>query len=254
MDDVVLAILAGPLLAAGLAKLAVPADRLHWPYETGLLAAPRGPRLVGAAELVAVAVLVLAPRPWDALCGFAAYAALAVVAFRLRGQSCACFGAARLAAVGSGHLALNAVAALAAVAVFLLPAGGPWLAGRAIGAVLVAGVLAGVLWLLDRRAPAVQAACSTPIVGVRLYESSTCPACRSLERLLGSMADARRNAVHTTVLPEGENLPERLSGLGVPCAIGVDAHGNEACEPVSGVGEVKALIDRITVRTDAHVA
>jgi hypothetical protein len=253
MVDVVLAVLAGPLLAAGLAKLAVPASRLNWPYQSGLLAAPRGPRLVGAAELVAVVVLVLAPGPWDALCGFVAYAALAVVAFRLRGQSCACFGAARLAAVGSGHLALNAVGASAAVAVFLLPTARPWPAGRAVGAVLVAGIVAGVLWLLDRRKPPVEAACDTPIVAVRLYESSSCPACRSLERLLGSMADDRRNAVDTTVLQEGENLPDRLSGLGVPCAIGVDAGGNEVCEPVSGVGEVKALIDRITVRNDARV-
>jgi len=253
MVDVLAAILAGPLLAAGLAKLAVPADRLNWPYRRGLLAAPRGPRLVGVAELVAVALLVLAPRPWDALCSVVAYAALAVVAFQLRGQSCACFGAARLAAVGSGHLALNAVGALAAVAVLLLPAETPWPAGRAVGAVLLAGILAGGLWLLDHRRTPVEAACDTPIVAVRLYESSTCPACRSLERLLGSMADDRRDAVETTVLQDGQSLPDRLSGLGVPCAIGIDADGNEACEPVSGVGDVKALIDRITVRNDTRV-
>ena len=253
MVDVVLAVLAGPLLAAGLAKLAVPADRLNWPYQSGLLAAPLGPRLVGVAELVAVLVLVLAPGPWDALCGLAAYSALAVVAFRLRGQSCACFGTARLAAVGSGHLALNAIGALIAVAVLLVPAGTPWPAGRAVGAVLVAGLIAGALWLLDRRKPPVEAACDAQIVAVRLYESSTCPACRSLERLLGSMADDRREAVDTTVLQEGQSLPDRMSGLGVPCAIGIDAGGNEVCEPVSGVGEVKALIDRIVVRNDARV-
>src|SRR4051812_25870091 len=90
-----LGLLAAPLLVAGSAKLLVRAQRLAWPYDAGLLAAPRGPRLVGSAECVTAQLLVSLPSRPAAVLAVLAYGALTVAAQRLRGEQCACFGVAR---------------------------------------------------------------------------------------------------------------------------------------------------------------
>jgi hypothetical protein len=255
VPSLVLAVLAGPLLAAAVAKLVAPADRLSWPYERGPLAAPWGPRLVGLAELAVVAATVVLPGRFAGVPMAAAYLALAAAAYRLQGQACACFGIARLAAVGRTHVAANTVAALLAAATAALnPDPLPVL--RAAGAVTAAALTVAVLLAVDRRAArhTGRTECDEPIVKVRLYVSSSCPACRSLGRLLDGMEEARRTAVERTVLAAGERLPEPLGGLGVPCAVGVDAADRIVCEPASGIGDVKAMVDRISVpaMADSH--
>jgi hypothetical protein len=247
-----LGVLAAPLLVAGTAKLLVSADRLSWPYAAGPLAAPHGPKLVGSAECATALVLVLAPsRPAAALAALA-YAALALAAQRLRGERCACFGVARLAAVGRAHVTANAAAAAvaAALAVVGIPAS-PLL--RALGLALAGATLVSLLWRLDRRAAAgggVQA-CDEPVRGVRVYVSADCPACRSLGSLLERLETARRSLVSTVVVNEQDGLPPALQGIGVPCAMGLDAGGQMVCTPVSGIGDVKALVDKVVIGLDA---
>lgn len=246
-----LGILAAPLLIAGTAKLAASADRISWPYSAGLLAPPRGPRLVGAAEIVAAALVVLLPsRPAGAIAALA-YATLTVAAQRLRGHRCACFGVARLAAIGRAHVSANAAAALLAAALVPL-AGAPDLPLRGLGLALAAVVLITVLWHLDRRAVAGTDApqCAEPVRGVRVYVSENCPACRSLGTLLARMEDTRRSLVSTVVVHESHALPTALQGLGVPCAIGLDSAGEAICSPVSGIGDVKALVDKVVIGLD----
>jgi hypothetical protein len=246
-----LGILAAPLLVAGSAKLLVTADRLSWPYGAGLLAPPWGPRLVGAAECAAAVLLVALPNRPACAVAVLAYGTLTVAAQRLRGERCACFGVARLAAVGRGHVAANAAATVAAAA--LAPAAASSaLSVRGLGLALAAAALASLLWRLDRRAaagPGVEG-CDEPVRGVRVYVSENCPACRSLSSLLAKLEGARRSLVDTVVVGDKDALPPTLQGIGVPAATGLDAAGQMICSPVSGIGDVKALVDRIVIGLD----
>jgi len=246
-----LGILAAPLLTAGAAKLLVRAEKLSWPYEAGPLEAPRGPRLVGAGECAAAAAIVLLPSPLAGAVAAGVYGALAVAAHRLRGHRCACFGAARLAAVGRAHVAANAAGA--AIGAALVPAGGAVeLPLRGLGVAATAAALVGLLWQLDRRSAAGTGArdCAEPVRSVRVYVSENCPACRSLGSLLTRMEGTRRALVSTVVVREKESLPRALQGLGVPCAIGLDSAGQVVCAPVSGIGDVKALVDQLVIGLD----
>ena len=246
-----LGVLAAPLLVAGAAKLLVSADRLSWPYDAGPLAAPRGPKLVGSAECATALVLVLAPtRPAAALAALA-YGALAVAAQRLRGERCACFGVARLAAVGRAHLTANAAAAAVAAALAVVEAA-PSPLVRGLGLALAGTTLVTLLWRLDRRAAAGTGAhtCDEPVRGVRVYVSPDCPACRSLGSRLAKLETARRSLVSTVVVSEQDGLPPALQGIGVPCAMGLDAAGQMVCTPVSGIGDVKALVDKVVIGLD----
>jgi hypothetical protein len=251
-----LGMLAAPLLVAGSAKLLVSAERISWPYGDGLLAAPRGPRLVGGAECAAAIAVALLPTRLGCAAAAIAYGALTVAAHRLRGQRCACFGVARLAAVGRGHVAANAAAAVGAAA--LASSGGaseP--APRGLGLALAGAVLVFLLWHLDRRAAAPDSgpACTEPVRSVRVYVSESCPSCRSLGSLLERMEDTRRALVSTIVVREQESMPKALQGLGVPSAIGLSGAGNVVCAPVTGIGNVKSLVDRVVIGLDdlAHV-
>ncbi|MEA2221902.1 MAG: hypothetical protein QOH83_278 [Solirubrobacteraceae bacterium] len=246
-----LGILAAPLLVAGSAKLLARAESISWPYVDGLLAAPRGPRLVGAGECAAAVAVVLLPSRLGCAVAALAYGALTLAAQRLRGQQCACFGVARLAAVGRGHVAANAAGALAAAALAPI-AGASALAPRGIGLVLAATALVSLLWHLDRRAAAPDGgpACTEPVRSVRVYVSESCPSCRSLSSLLERMEDTRRTLVNTVVVREKESLPKALQVLGVPSAIGLSSAGHVICSPVSGIGNVKALVDQVVIGLD----
>jgi hypothetical protein len=245
------AALAGPLAVAGSAKLVTAPDRLAWPFDTGLLRVPYGPRLVGSAELAAALAIAVLPVRAAALIALVAYAALTVVALVTKGQKCACFGVARLANVGRLHVGANAAAAvLAAVLIVTGPAETSVLA-RSIAGLLATLTTLVVLLLLDRRRRDAQEAapCAERVSGVQLYVSDNCPACRSLKHLLVSMEPARREAIRTIVVGSDKELPESLSGLGVPCALPLDAAGQAICAPASGIGGVKALINTITSTT-----
>lgn len=249
LGQAVFGLLAAPLLVAGLSKLFVPAAELSWPYGSRLLAAPHGPRLVGAGEIGAAALILALPGGFAALVGLVSYTALAVVAYQLRGQKCACFGAARLASVGSAHIGANLVGAVVSAAAlpFLAePSPLPRLAGCVAGS----AVLVVVLRQWDRRAAEGDGAppCQEPVFGVRLYVSGSCPACRSLHTLIDRMEPARRDSITTVVLNPGDERPAGFEGLGVPSATGLDAAGEPVCSAVAGIGDVKALIDRIVVR------
>jgi hypothetical protein len=249
-----LGLLAAPLLVAGSAKLLVSAQRLSWPYGSGPLAAPHGPRLVGGAECaIALALVALPSRP-AAVLALLAYGALTAAAQRLRGEQCACFGVARLAAVGRAHVAANAAGAAAAAALVAIGGATAQPALRGLGLAVAAAALVVLLWQLDRRAAAGTgvAPCDEPVRGVRVYISASCPACRSLGSLLEKLETARRSLVNTVVLNEGDGLPAPLQGLGVPCAMGLDAAGQMICAPVSGIGDVKALVDRVVIGADAR--
>lgn len=252
--DVVVAALAGPLAAAGVAKLITPASESNWPISKGLLARPYGPPVVAAAEITAAGVLVLLPGRAAAALAVVSYAALAVAARVLRGNRCACFGMARLSAVGRTHIAANAAGGLAAaIALVGGPGARPGL--RTAIAVAAAAATLGAVLALDRHRDSRDArasrdaasGCGQRVYGVRLYTSDGCPSCRSLRQLLADIEPARRNAVTTVVLGRGEDLPEPLAGLGVPAAVAVDATGEPVCTPVSGIGPVKALVDSVTL-------
>lgn len=258
--ELAIAVLAGPFVVAGLAKLLTSPDELSWPYDSGPLRRPYGPRLVGAGECLAAVGPVLLPAPVAAATAFGAYGLLTAAAYRLRGQKCACFGAARLAAVGRAHIGLNlagavAAAGLAVAALLTAPAQQPlW---RAVAAGCAAAVVLATVLVLDRRAAAKQetvAPCTERVSGVRLYVSSTCPACRSLERLLASMEPARRAAIDRIVADTGDEIPDDLKDLGVPAALPLDATGARICTPVSGIGAVKALIDTITISSTSSAS
>jgi hypothetical protein len=253
ISNCALGLLAAPLLVAGSAKLLVHAQRLSWPYDAGPLAAPRGPRLVGGAECATALLLLLLPSRAAAVLAALAYGTLTVAAQRLRGEQCACFGVARLAAVGRAHVAANAAAAAFAAALAAIGAS-PGLALRGLGLALAAATLVSLLWHLDRRAPAGTgaAACDEPVRGVRVYISASCPACRSLGSLLEKLETARRSLVNTVVVSEHDGLPAALQGLGVPCATGLDSAGQMICAPVSGIGDVKALVDRVVIGADVR--
>lgn len=257
--EVAIALLAGPLVVAGMAKLLTPSDSLSWPYDSGPLRSPNGPRMVGAGECAVALSLVLLPNPVAAGAAFGAYGLLTVVAFRLRGQKCACFGSARLAAVGRTHVGGNLLGAVVGVALAVAglmsaPAHQPLL--RAIVASGAAVVVLAAVLLLDRRRAreeAVTQTCTERVSGVMLYVSKSCPACRSLEELLDSMEPVRRAAISRVVVETGDEVPDGMKDLGVPAATATDAGGLPICTPVSGIGAVKALIDTITIssRVDA---
>lgn len=249
--DALTAVLAGPLVAAGAAKLLTPPGKLDWPVGNG----PWGPRTTGAAEVAAaVAVVALPGRP-AALVALLTYLALTGVALALRGTRCACFGTARLAPVGRAHVALNGTAAV--VAALLLAAGpGSATAVRATAAAAATAATAAAVLLLDRRArrraaTAARVLCDLPVLGVRIYVTDGCPSCRSLKQLLETVEPARRETVVMIEVGQDEQLPAPLTGLGVPCAVGVDASGGTVCSPAEGIGAVKALVDGITVRAAA---
>lgn len=256
LADLAVGVLAGPLLVAGPAKMVLPPTGLDWPYRSGPLRPPHGPRLVGAGEIAAALGLVLLPGWFGPVLAVAAYAALTLAAHRLRGRTCACFGTGRLAAVGRGHLGLNAaatgLAAAALVAVLLLPE-----PSRPVLRVLVALGAVAVLTVVSRSARGRDtgpAGCTGPVAAVQLYVSTGCPACRSLRELLAAAEQPRRDAVHTVQATAATPLPRSLTGLGFPCAVGLDTAGLPVCAPVSGIGPVKALIDTITIAPRADTA
>src|SRR3954453_15339418 len=90
--DVVVAVLAGPLAVAGLAKAVAPAKKLAWPIRTGLLGAPHGPRVAGLAGRAAALAVVWVPGRTAGVGALAAYVLLTVAAYLTRGEQCACFG------------------------------------------------------------------------------------------------------------------------------------------------------------------
>jgi len=238
---ILLAILAGPLAAAGLVKLVTAPDRVAWPVRRGPLRAPHGQRVVGAAELAAAVVVTVAPGLLAAAVAVTAYAALTVAAIATRGQLCACFGAARLAAVGRLHIAANATGALAGAAVAVMVA---------VGSAAATG---GPAWPLRVAVATLAAAltyaavCIATVRAVHVYVADDCPSCRSLKHLLREVEPARLDTVRTTVVARDAELPGDLRGLGVPCAQGLDAAGRPVCPPVSGIGGVKGLVDRVTI-------
>ncbi|WP_434599942.1 hypothetical protein [Streptomyces sp. A5-4] len=247
LPDVTVAALAGPLMVSGIAKTVTPADQLDWPVQAGPLTTPHGPKLVAAAELAATAATVLVPGRLAGLVPMTAYTALAVAAHRMKGAPCACFGAAHLAAIGRTHLRMNAVAAAAgAAASAAAPGRRPLL--RAGVMLLSSAVTYGVVRTIDRRQDAKSPqSCDKQVSSVRLFVSDDCPACRSLKHLLTFMEPARRDTVSTTVVNAEAQLPQELADLGVPCALGLDVHGEPVCAPASGIGGVKALIDSVTL-------
>jgi hypothetical protein len=245
--DLAVAALAGPLAAAGGSKLLNSPDQLAWPLRTGVLRAPRGPRLVGAAEVLAAASICVLPARAAAAVAFVAYAALTVAAYALRGQPCTCFGLARLAAVGKIHIALDACAGLVGL---LVAAAGPASAGllaRSAVAAVTTGATLGLVLLLDRRQATGGADCTGVLRAVRLYVSPGCPACLALEHVLDSVEPARRAAVAVVRLDDDVRMPDHLVGQRVPCAVALSPEGEEICDPVSGIGPARALIDRITI-------
>ncbi|WP_221356129.1 hypothetical protein [Streptomyces beigongshangae] len=254
LPDIAVAALAGPLVVSGVAKVITPAEELDWPLDSGPLAAPGGAKIVGAGELAAAAATLAAPGRFAALAPMGTYAALTVVAHRTKGAKCACFGTARLAAIGRTHIGANASASLIAAAALVAAPGHRHLV-RTATALLSAAVTHGVVRALDRRAGKTSGAaaqvCHDPVDSVRLYVSDDCPACRSLKHLLQFMEPARRNAVRTTVVSGEDELPPQLAGLGVPCALGLDTRGEPVCAPVSGIGAVKALVDGVTLGAPA---
>ncbi|WP_020634181.1 hypothetical protein [Amycolatopsis alba] len=251
--DVLVALLAGPLLVAGAAKATAPAVALYWPVHRGLLAAPRGPKLVAAAELVTALLMICVPGRQAAVLAAVAFGTLAVVAWVLRERGCACFGVARLAEVGRGHIAVNVLAAIVAAAA-VVGAPGDQASLRSVVAVASAVTTAGTVLMLSRRARGKENAAvllvserTEPVHGVRLYTSEDCPSCGALKALLSTMDQSRRDAVAETRLGAGETAPGALAGLGVPCAQGTNRAGEFVGEPVIGIGPVKALVNSITV-------
>ncbi|WP_031509576.1 hypothetical protein [Streptomyces megasporus] len=250
LPDLALAATAGPLAVAGAAKLVTAPEKLSWPIRSGPLAAPTGPRAVGAGEVAATVAVVVLPVRWAAAIALLTYAVLTVVAVRSRGQKCACFGLARLAAVGRVHIGANAAAAALAAAVLTLSDAGAWPLPRAVATAAAAGVTLTVLLVVDRRREAARLhvpPCAEQIRGVRLYVADDCPSCRSLKHLLAAGEPERLAAVTMVTVAKEAELPGSLQGLGVPCATGLDAAGEPVCAPASGIGAVKGLIDGITL-------
>lgn len=250
--DAATAVLAGPLIVAGVAKVLTAPDELDWPISSGPLRKPWGPRLTAAAELAAALAIVTVPGRGAALIALLAYLTLTAVAFALRNTRCACFGMARLASVGRVHVGLNAVAALVATVALAAGPGSEPLVRAVSGGAAAAVTLAAVL-VLDRGARRTESTAATgdhdqPIIEVRIYVSDDCPSCRSLKALLATVEAARRDAVVLTRIESGKELTGPLSGLGVPCAVAVGESGEQVGSPVVGIGAVKALVDGIVIR------
>ncbi|MHC3455731.1 hypothetical protein [Streptomyces prasinus] len=251
LNDLVLPAAAGPLLVAGIAKIVADPAQLAWPVRSGVLAGPRGPRLVGVGEVLAAAGVVLLPGRSAPGLALLVYGVLTVVAARTKGRKCACFGIARLAAVGRVHIGANAAGALLSALALALPAPASGLLLRATAAVVGSAVTLGVLLAADRRlrdAQRTTSPCTEQVSAVRMYVAEDCPSCRSLKHLLSASEPDRLALITTVTVAKEAELPGRLHGLGVPCAIGLDRDGDPVCEPASGIGAVKALIDAITLR------
>ncbi|MBT2396643.1 hypothetical protein [Streptomyces sp. ISL-100] len=271
--DAVVAAVAGPLLVAGAAKVLTSEESTNWPTGRWWPPAPLGPRLAGAVELGAAAAVVALPGRRAALIALVLYACLTMVAHTLRGQTCACFGGAARATVGPLHVACTAAGAAGSLAAL---AGGPGATQgglRAVVCVAAAAVTLAVLLVADRQGLVLGGPLGRPggrlVTGqsddaavdstervheVLLYTSVACPSCKSLHQILDAMEPARRQAVTTTVLGEGEQLPDFLAGLGVPAAFGLNATGEAVYAPVSGIGAVKALIESVTIGAPASSA
>ncbi|MET9513574.1 hypothetical protein [Streptomyces sp. NPDC002994] len=264
--DAVVAAAAGPLFVAGAAKVLTPEDSTNWPAGRWWPPAPFGPRLAGGAELGAATAVVALPGRRAALVALVVYACLTLVAHTLRGRTCACFGGAARSTVGPLHVACTAAGAAASLAAL---AGGPGTAQgglRAVVCLAAAAVTLAVLLVADRQGLVLGGPPGRPdgplltgrsddaaadpterVHEVLLYTSVACPSCKSLHQILDAMEPARRQAVTTTVLDEGEQLPDFLAGLGVPAAFGLNATGEAVYAPVSGIGAVKALIESVTI-------
>jgi hypothetical protein len=250
---IALAFLAGPLLAGGAAKLIARQERLTWPIRAGILAPPAGPRLVGGGELAAAAAICLLPARAAAAVALAGYAALTVTAYLLRGERCACFGVARLAAVGRLHIVANGAGVIIA-GVLTAAAPDAELPLRLGGcAVAAAATLAAVL-AADRHRTASEPACPGPVSRVHLYVSAGCAACRALLQLLADAEPGRKDAVTVTTVDRasGTGPPERLTGTPLPCAVALSPGGEEICRPVSGLGPAWAVIQTIVIGPRVH--
>lgn len=252
--QVVLGALAGPVLLAALAKLAMNARTLVWPFRSGPLAAPHGPRVAGAAELAGAVAMVALPHRWAASVGVLTYGVLAVFAIRMRGRTCPCFGTIRLAVVGRTHAALNPMAAgLCLLAAF--PRDVTALPQLRVGSALAAlALLFAVVRVVDARAGrrfAEQLACHEPIQTVTVYGPVGDPRFASLgTELLGTEDQSIRDRV-TVVYVERQHLPGELRGQGgrFPYALGHARDGGRTCLPVAGLVGVKLLINNLAADT-----
>lgn len=246
--------LAGPLLAAALAKLLTPSSRLSWPISRGILGMPAGPRLVGFVEIGAAVAICLLPAQPAALVGLVSYIGLTAASYLLRGEHCACFGVASRAVVGKIHIGLNSLAAVIAACGIVVSSSDTPTVIRCGLALLAMLVTLGVQWIISRRRGMVEDLdlCTDPVGGLHLYVTENCPACRALEQLLTTIEPERRDAVTRTLVTKQTPLPDHLIGLGVPSAVPLSLDGKPVCSPVSGIGPVKSAIDAITIRAAYH--
>lgn len=246
---VVIAVLAGPLLAAAGAKLLSRPGTIDWPF-TGALAKPRGPRLVAAGELAVVTgALMLPTRPAGALLA-GTYTLLAVVAWRLRGRRCACFGAARLAALGNGHVAANALAAAVTLVAAAAGGGRGAVAVHALVMVVCAGLTYATVALLRVRDQPSSAAvaCGEPVHMLRLYVADGCPSCHALLTLMADLDPDRRTRIALVELAADRgDAPPEARGYGMPHAIPLAADGTPVCRPATGVELIWRHIETMTL-------
>jgi hypothetical protein len=143
-----LAVAAGVLCVAGLAKLRTPAPAARALASLGL---PSGSRLIrgfAVAELGLGAWALMAPAPSASAllaCVYAAFSALALALWR-RAESCGCFGAEGAPATPLQAVISALLAAACAAAVGASPHGLPWMLQRPVGtvAVLILGTAAAV--------------------------------------------------------------------------------------------------------------
>ena len=255
--DILLPLLAAPLLIGGVAKLSTPLARIPWPVHSGILRLPLGPRLAGGAELAAVMLIWLGSASLAAGVAAVSYAVLTGTGWRLRGQRCGCFGPMRLTVIGPTHLVLNAIglclsAGLLGLSLTLLTEPRPALAQRASLIVIAGGLVYVGLWLSGRlRTNKERQAepCRAVIGSVHLYVSQDCPACRALEILLAGMETDRRDKVTVSRVGGQTSLPNTLAHLGVPCAVPLSPAGQQVCTPVAGLAAAMRHIQAITLAT-----
>lgn len=242
---------AGPLLVGGLAKLLTPVHSLAWPFMRGVLRLPHGPRVVGIGELAAATLITVMPGRIAALIAALSYGSLTMVSYMTRGQRCSCFGAAHLAAIGRLHMAANGAAAFFALTAALVTSAPVATPLRIVGTLGSAAVTVLIVVVVDRRRRLElrhsDADCQDEVSFVRVYVSDSCPSCRSLQELFSTMEPARQDALEVNVVTGMSEMPKMLNGLGVPCAIGLGHEGGTVCAPVTGIGPVKALVDRVKI-------
>jgi hypothetical protein len=246
----VLLALAGILLgSAGAKTLALTRGTLDWPAGPVLSRWSIPAPLVIALEVATAGVSALVPWAWP-LAGLvaAAYGILALVAVRLRGRSCACFGASS-GPVGSRHIALNLVAAAIAL-VLAASAGGasPPLEVRVLTVVLIGALVA--TWSVTGRPgrggrPAADRTagdldCLATARSIVILTVEGCAACRSLHVLL----DGTGTAVRWRTVNDPAEPYARLAGGQYPCALAVDATGMLACPPQWGLRGIQRLVHR----------